>query len=107
MKVDSLLMGQAVLNLVINAIDAVGEAGVVEIVWGAGERDGSMKISVRDSGSGIPAGVLDRIFNPFFTTKESGTGLGLAIVHRIVEAHDGTITAGNSPDGGAVFEIRI
>jgi len=50
---------------------------------------------------------LDKIFNPFFTTKETGTGLGLAIVHRIIEAHDGTITAVNGPAGGAVFEIRI
>ena len=131
--VDSLLMGQAILNLVINAIEAVGEMGVVEIKWseeceergairnrkdphpspppeykGSGkEGAGRFRISVRDSGPGIAANVLDRIFNPFFTTKESGTGLGLAIVHRIVEAHEGTITAGNSPDGGAIFEIRI
>jgi signal transduction histidine kinase len=106
-KVDSLLMGQAILNLVINGIEAVGDAGVVEIKWEAGRRKRGFRLSVRDSGPGIPVGVLDRIFNPFFTTKESGTGLGLAIVHRIVEAHDGTITAGNSPEGGAVFEIRI
>lgn len=106
-RIDPLLMGQAVLNLVINAIEAVGESGVVEINWSAAEREGSFRFSVRDSGPGIAANVLDRIFNPFFTTKESGTGLGLAIVHRIVEAHDGTITAGNSADGGAIFEIRI
>ena len=62
---------------------------------------------VSDNGPGISAGVLDKIFNPFFTTKETGTGLGLAIVHRVVEAHDGTITAGNSPGGGARFEIRV
>jgi two-component system sensor histidine kinase PilS (NtrC family) len=51
--------------------------------------------------------VLDRIFNPFFTTKDTGTGLGLAIVHRVVEAHDGTIIVTNPDDGGAKFEIRI
>jgi signal transduction histidine kinase len=62
---------------------------------------------VRDSGPGVPAHLLDRIFNPFFTTKETGTGLGLAIVHRIVEAHDGTITVRNASGGGASFEMRI
>ncbi len=51
--------------------------------------------------------MLDRIFNPFFTTKDTGTGLGLSIVHRIVEAHDGTIHVTNPPGGGARFEIRI
>ncbi len=62
---------------------------------------------VRDAGAGIATDALDRIFNPFFTTKDDGTGLGLAIVHRVVEAHDGTIIVTNPPDGGAKFEIRI
>ena len=61
---------------------------------------------MRDHGPGIPAHILDRIFNPFFTTKDTGTGLGLAIVHRVVEAHDGTIIATNAEDGGAKFEIE-
>jgi signal transduction histidine kinase len=110
-RVDPLLMGQAILNLVINAIDAVGDQGVVGIGWedlrfeiSDGEK---FRLWVRDSGAGISAGVMEKIFNPFFTTKESGTGLGLAIVHRIVEAHDGTVAASNAADGGAVFEIRI
>jgi signal transduction histidine kinase len=64
-------------------------------------------LTIVDSGPGIPANVLDRIFNPFFTTKDTGTGLGLSIVHRVIEAHDGTITASNEKGGGARFEIRI
>jgi signal transduction histidine kinase len=104
-RVDPLLMGQAILNLTINAIEAVGEAGAIEIAWFPLE-DGKCRLSIKDSGPGIPPAVLDRIFNPFFTTKESGTGLGLAIVHRIIEAHDGTITVSNAPQGGAIFEIR-
>ena len=50
---------------------------------------------------------MDKIFNPFFTTKDEGTGLGLALVHRMVEAHDGTIVVTNVQGGGARFEIRI
>jgi len=106
-RVDPLLIGQAILNLLINAIEAVGEAGAIEMAWAPQSPDGGFRFSIRDSGPGIPPDVLDRIFNPFFTTKESGTGLGLAIVHRIVEAHDGTITACNAPQGGAIFEFRI
>jgi signal transduction histidine kinase len=106
-RVDWLLIGQAILNLLINAIDAVGNGGTIDIVWSAEHADGRFRLSIRDSGAGISPAVLDKIFNPFFTTKETGTGLGLAIVHRIVEAHEGTITAGNAPEGGAVFEIRI
>jgi signal transduction histidine kinase len=104
--VDPLLIGQAVLNLLINALEAVGSAGVVSISWAPNPPE-HFRLCIRDTGPGISSAALDKIFNPFFTTKEAGTGLGLAIVHRIVEAHDGTITAGNAPDGGAIFEIRI
>jgi signal transduction histidine kinase len=105
-EIDPLLMGQAILNLTINAIEAIGEDGIIEINWSPLEEAGKFRLSIKDTGPGIPANVLDKIFNPFFTTKETGTGLGLAIVHRIVEAHDGTITITNAPHGGAIFEIR-
>lgn len=106
-RVDPLLMGQGILNLLINAVEAVGDAGAIDIGWSAEPSDGRFRLSIRDNGPGIPSAVLDRIFNPFFTTKETGTGLGLAIVHRMIEAHEGTITAGNATGGGAIFEIRI
>jgi two-component system sensor histidine kinase HydH len=108
-KVDPLLMGQAILNLLLNGIEAVGEradGGEIEVGWALVGAE-NFKLTIRDNGPGIPASVVDRIFNPFFTTKESGTGLGLAIVHRIVEAHEGSITVANLPQGGAMFEIRI
>ncbi|MGD0463227.1 MAG: ATP-binding protein [Tepidisphaeraceae bacterium] len=105
-RIDPLLMGQAILNLTINAIEAAGEAGTIDITWSALEEEGKFRLSIKDSGPGIAPAILDKIFNPFFTTKESGTGLGLAIVHRIVEAHDGTITVTNAPQAGAIFEIR-
>ena len=108
---DPLLLGQAVLNLLLNAAEAIeGHGGTVCVNYRQprDESDGKQfHLTVKDSGPGIPPEILDRIFNPFFTTKESGTGLGLAIVHRIVEAHDGTIMASNDAAGGARFQIRV
>ena len=107
---DAVLIGQAVLNLLLNATEAMSSAGEIHVRWSAPPAGNDAKqfhLVVRDSGPGISSEILDRIFNPFFTTKETGTGLGLAIVHRVVEAHDGAITATNDSEGGARFEIRI
>jgi signal transduction histidine kinase len=109
-RIDPMLMGQALLNLVLNSVEAMEAGGMVEIEFGLaseGSDEKQFHLVVQDTGPGIPSQIIDRIFNPFFTTKDTGTGLGLAIVHRIVEAHDGSITAGNRPTGGARFEIRI
>jgi signal transduction histidine kinase len=109
-NVDARLFGQCVLNLALNAVEAVaGEAidgkGVVRVrLAHAGDK---LSLTIEDDGPGIPADVLDKIFNPFFTTKDEGTGLGLSIVHRIVEAHNGVITAQNRAEGGARFEVRL
>jgi signal transduction histidine kinase len=62
-------------------------------------------LHVRDTGPGIAPTDIERIFNPFFTTRHTGTGLGLAIVHRIADAHGGSISVAN--DSGAVFELRL
>ena len=117
--VDALLLGQAVLNLVLNAAEAIDGGGVVTVSYSpatpppprATKRPAAAPVqftlAVQDTGPGIPADLLDKVFNPFFTTKDTGTGLGLAIVHRIVEAHDGTIAAANADGGGAKFEIKI
>ncbi len=109
-EIDERLMSQAILNLVLNAVDAM-ECGGRIMIHAAASTDANEArqfiITVDDEGHGIPTQVLDRVFNPFFTTKDTGTGLGLAIVHRIVEAHDGTIRVTNRPEGGARFEIRI
>lgn len=109
-QADPLLLSQAVLNLVMNGGEAIADCGKVAIQFSAppvGSDAKQFHLVIRDTGPGIPPQILDRIFNPFFTTKETGTGLGLAIVHRVVEAHDGTIIVTNPADGGARFEIRI
>lgn len=107
---DPNLLGQALLNLLLNAADATPELGrIITKFAQPSESSGAQQFQlvVHDSGPGISPAVLDRIFNPFFTTKETGTGLGLSVVHRVVEAHDGTIVVTNPPEGGARFEIRI
>jgi two-component system sensor histidine kinase FlrB len=106
-NVDARLLSQALLNLILNAHEAITENGGSTIRVKLDAHENRAKLVVEDDGPGIPAHVLDRIFNPFFTTKDEGTGLGLSIVHRIVEAHNGTITASNRQEGGARFEIRI
>jgi signal transduction histidine kinase len=109
-SVDPLLMGQVLLNLVLNAVEAAGHGGLVRISSGPPRPQGTETrffIVVEDSGPGIAPQIMDRIFNPFFTTRDNGTGLGLAIVHRVVESHDGSVTACNRDEGGARFEIRV
>jgi signal transduction histidine kinase len=105
---DPTMIGQAVLNLVINAIDAASSSVTVEFDRPAEDSNASQfQLVVRDDGEGVPPHVMERIFNPFFTTKDTGTGLGLSIVHRVVEAHDGAIVVTNPDDGGARFEIKV
>ncbi len=108
---DPVLIGQALLNLLLNAVEATDSSGgAIELRYTPPPPQSEARqfhLVVQDRGAGIPPHILDRIFNPFFTTKDSGTGLGLAIVHRVVEAHDGTIMATNAEEGGARFEIRI
>jgi signal transduction histidine kinase len=102
---DQRMLERALLNLFRNAIDAAGQNGVVEVEL---ERKRNFVIvQVGDNGKGISPEIADKLFNPFFTTKDNGTGLGLSIVHRIVEAHDGNIKVGKSHLGGASFTIKF
>jgi two-component system, NtrC family, sensor histidine kinase HydH len=103
-------MQQVVLNLVLNAIDVQPDGGRVWIrVKRIDATDGlpQVAIMVEDDGPGIPAAVIDRIFEPFFSTKETGTGIGLAICRRIVEDHQGTIAAKNQQQGGALLTVLL
>ena len=109
---DALLLQQALLNVLTNAEHASKLApGPPRIVISvdASEDGLRVRVSIGDSGPGIPPDVLPHIFDPFFTTKDvgQGTGLGLAITYGIIQEHGGTIQAGNRPDGGAEFTIEL
>jgi signal transduction histidine kinase len=101
---------RVVINLLDNAIRAVqerGDEGMVEISTAFVEDEGMVAISVSDNGSGIPEDLMDRIFEPYFSTREEGTGLGLAIAQRIAEEHGGTLACFPGSQGGAVLTIKI
>jgi len=112
-------MGQVLMNLINNSVEAItGVPGYFErahLSQGGGSitirtlnRDDQFVIELKDSGPGIPPGDINRIFDPFFTSKKPmGMGVGLAICHGIVEEHHGKITAENTPGGGAVFTITL
>ncbi|MBX2852189.1 MAG: HAMP domain-containing histidine kinase [Phycisphaeraceae bacterium] len=103
------LLQQALLNLVRNAVDAMAGADGSRVLTLGVERDEvGVLLSVSDTGPGVSEDCLDRIFNPFFTTRSTGTGLGLAIVHRIADAHGGSIAVHREPmRGGAVFVLSL
>jgi C4-dicarboxylate-specific signal transduction histidine kinase len=107
-KGDRIQLQQAILNLVVNGLEAIADApnGVREIVCRSLSSDGQALVSIRDSGPGIPLAQLDRLFEPFFTTKGNGMGMGLCIARTIIEAHGGKISAESRPSG-AVFHISM
>lgn len=107
---DDVMMRQAISNLLRNAIEACIEAGTtprVRIEGTIDHRAGQQRVVISDNGPGIPAHVADKIFRPFFTTRARGTGLGLALVQKIVVWHNGRISHGASPGGGAEFSIVL
>ena len=96
---------QLVVNLVLNAVQAIEGAGHIAVHLAADEQ--SLLLRVEDDGSGLAPEVHARLFEPLFTTRSNGTGLGLALCRRITERHQGTITANNREGPGAVFSVRL
>lgn len=99
------LLVQVMLNLIINAIEAMSQGGTLRL----SVRDGGagVEVIVADSGPGLSQEAMDRVFEPFYTTKQEGTGLGLSICHSIVGQYGGSIAAVNAPGGGAVFTVTL
>jgi signal transduction histidine kinase len=103
---DEAQLRQALLNLVRNAADAMSAGGELTVATRR-SADGAVEVSVKDTGAGIPAENLDRIFEPFFSTKEGGTGLGLALTQQIVAEHGGRIEVDSTPGHGTTFTLRL
>jgi signal transduction histidine kinase/putative methionine-R-sulfoxide reductase with GAF domain len=100
-------MKQAMLNLLLNAIQAMPRGGQLTLS-GQNSKDGQwIQFSVQDSGMGIPGEDLDKLFDPFFSTKEGGIGLGLSITHRIIDQHHGKIEVKSDPGHGTLFTICL
>lgn len=102
---DEHMVRRAVLNLVLNAMDAMPAGGTITITSYSTVQGTDLEVA--DTGTGLSEDTLHRAFEPFFTTKSGGTGLGLAIVYRIAEVHGGHVTAANCPDGGAAFTLHL
>jgi signal transduction histidine kinase len=106
---DAVLLLQVLLNLLLNALDAVAEQplGRRSVTVRARPKGGAVELSVSDSGHGLPQSAQEAIFEPFFTTKSKGLGMGLAICRSIAEAHSGSITAESRAEGGAIFRLTL
>ncbi len=106
--IDGEQIHQVLLNLLLNALDALPQGGAIRLeVRAALGSPSGVVVTVRDNGPGIAPRVLNRLFEPFVSGKETGLGLGLSICRRLVEAHGGTISGKNPPEGGALFEFVL
>lgn len=107
LEADPIMIEQVLLNLLKNALDAMGEASIREIVVSVRDRAGSLEFAVKDHGSGIAPDADHRLFEPFYSTKTEGMGMGLNICRSIIEFHHGRLWAQNDPDGGCTFYFTL
>ena len=104
---DSDLLYRAFLNILINAIQALPAGGKITVTTQLGNDNKAGLIEIQDNGEGIEADAMQKIFNPFFTTKDTGSGLGLSIVKSIIESHRGTINIDSTPGQGTTVRIIL
>ena len=106
---DQVLLQQVLVNLMMNAMDAMAGTPPARrhVTIRTDVRAGDVEVSVRDTGTGLPAQLNGTLFTPFVTTKAHGLGIGLTIARTIVDAHGGTIDARNNPEGGATFTVTL
>ena len=104
---DRVQLQQVLMNLMLNGIEAITDAGGVVTVKSQLSEGGQIEISVNDTGPGLPLGKADQIFDAFFTTKAQGSGMGLAICKSIVESHGGRIWANGDGGRGATFHFTL
>ncbi|MEZ6196678.1 MAG: ATP-binding protein [Planctomycetota bacterium] len=106
LRADPTWLGAALRNLVQNALDAQSDRARAEVLLRARREKDEIRIEVEDRGPGIEESLVERVFEPFFTTRTRGTGLGLALVRRVAREHGGDASAENRVDGGARLAIR-
>ena len=105
---DRVQLQQVILNLILNAIEAMGENEPRDLLIETREKDGrNIIVSVSDSGPGLDPAIVDRIFEPFYSTKQGGIGIGLSICRSIIEAHEGKIWAGQNAGRGSMFQFTL
>jgi len=98
---------QVFMNLLLNAIDAMQDGGILVMKTRFDTASQAVWVEISNTGRELDAAVIDKIFQPFFTTKPKGTGLGLAISKRLIEEHGGRIGVARNPGGGAIFNISL
>ncbi len=104
-RLDRDLFKQAVLNVVVNAMQSMKQGGQLRL--GCAAVDDTVEIRISDTGTGIPPELREKIFRLYFTTKSGGSGIGLAMTFRIIQLHDGTIDFSSEPGKGTTFVIRL
>jgi two-component system sensor histidine kinase AtoS len=106
-QADPMQLRQIFLNLLLNAAEAMPDGGTLHMKTFYEQAAKTITVRVSDTGKGIEESSMNKIFQPFFTTKRKGTGLGLAIIKRLIEQHEGAIGVENNPGGGATFTISF